>query len=367
MEKTITTWRIPKAAWIMVSLAVTAEATSNALRAYDLGSHLERLTVHVYGHSVSLAGAVLVLAAIAVSLSQTRAAWVALTPGDTRQRIVSGIAACLLLAISITAMATHILSAQRAKSGFETQDTTAYENAKAAYDAAAADFDKVKGAATPAEVDAEIEAYAAEHIDANIWRRTQKCSDVTKKSSRDECQGVLQLAPKRAAAARKAELEAKLPGLKADVDQHRLVDAAGDAETSASWAWAWIMGLGTVMIATFGPAIFARVETVPALAHVNAGIPANDVHSGNAIPGMDQRPIPPRPPRGGQPIPGQPIPGKPISGKRGRKADGRVVDFSERFRERHGRSPTGSEIRAEFPELPVSTAYDYAGRAQRRA
>lgn len=70
MTTPTTTWRIPRAAWIMVGLAVSAEATSNALRAYDLGSHLEKLTVSVYGLPLSLAGIVLVLAAIAVSLSK---------------------------------------------------------------------------------------------------------------------------------------------------------------------------------------------------------------------------------------------------------------------------------------------------------
>lgn len=59
---------------------------------------------------------------------------------------------------------------------------------------------------------------------------------------------------------------------------------------------------------------------------------------------------PPQPPKGGQ--------------RRGRKADGRVVDFSEKFRERNGRAPSGGEIKAQFPELPTSTAYDYSQRAR---
>lgn len=62
-------------------------------------------------------------------------------------------------------------------------------------------------------------------------------------------------------------------------------------------------------------------------------------------------------------IPGKPTPpNKPR--KRGRKADSRIVDFSEKFRERHGRAPSGGEIKSEFPELPVSTAYDYSNRAR---
>jgi hypothetical protein len=49
---------------------------------------------------------------------------------------------------------------------------------------------------------------------------------------------------------------------------------------------------------------------------------------------------------------------------RGRKVDQRVIDFSERFFRKTCRPPSGSEIKAEFPELPTSTAYDYAARAR---
>jgi len=265
MTEPTTTWSIPPAAWIMVGLAVSAEATSNALRAYDLGSHLERLSVTFHDIRFSLAGAVLVLAAIAVSLSQTRAAWVALTPGDKRQRIVSGIAACLLLSISITAMASHILSAQRAKSGAETKSNVSYHDTKKLYDDADAELKKVRNAKTSAEAQAALDA-AKTTVDANVWRRTKGCTDVTTRASTKECRPYLEQIPALEAALaqskRKAELESKLPALKADLDRQHLTDAASDSEAGVSFAWAWIMGLGVVMIATFGPAIFAKVETV---------------------------------------------------------------------------------------------------------
>ncbi len=62
---------------------------------------------------------------------------------------------------------------------------------------------------------------------------------------------------------------------------------------------------------------------------------------------------PPSPPKGGR--------------RRGRKADKTVVDFSEKFRGRNGRAPSGGEIKAAFPELPTSTAYDYSQRARASA
>jgi len=265
MTTSTTIWRIPRAAWIMVGLAVSAEATSNALRAYDLGSHLERLTITVTGIPLSLAGIVLVLAAIAVSLSQTRAAWVALTPGDTRQRIVAGIAAALLLSISITAMASHILSAQRAKVGDETRDRNGYHDTKKLYDDATAELAKVSDAVTIAKAQAAIDAAKAT-VDDNIWRRTKGCTDVTTRASKDECRKFSAqkagLDAVLADATRKAELEAAIPGLKADLDRQHLTSEATASEATVSWGWAWIMGIGVVMIATFGPAIFAKVETV---------------------------------------------------------------------------------------------------------
>lgn len=54
----------------------------------------------------------------------------------------------------------------------------------------------------------------------------------------------------------------------------------------------------------------------------------------------------------------------PKSGKRGRKADPAISDFAAAYSRKHGRPPSGSDIKAAFPECPKSTAYDYAARAR---
>lgn len=62
-------------------------------------------------------------------------------------------------------------------------------------------------------------------------------------------------------------------------------------------------------------------------------------------------------------IPGKPTPpNKPR--KRGRKADQNVIDFTQKFREKTGRTPSGRDLLKAFPSLPSSTAYDYASRAR---
>jgi hypothetical protein len=59
-------------------------------------------------------------------------------------------------------------------------------------------------------------------------------------------------------------------------------------------------------------------------------------------------------------------PSGPTGGRKiGRPSDQNVINFVEAFRTRNGRAPTGSELRAAFPDLAKSTAYDIAARASR--
>ena len=54
-----------------------------------------------------------------------------------------------------------------------------------------------------------------------------------------------------------------------------------------------------------------------------------------------------------------PVPPKG-KGRRGRKADPKVLDFMTEYRKRNGRAATAIELRAQFPEMPKTTAYRYA-------
>src|SRR5262245_39525374 len=58
-------------------------------------------------------------------------------------------------------------------------------------------------------------------------------------------------------------------------------------------------------------------------------------------------------------------PSECIKSRRGRKSDPAVREFVERFRKLHGRTPSGAQIRTEFPDMPKSTAYDVAARASK--
>ncbi|MEQ1712884.1 MAG: hypothetical protein ABL908_15990 [Hyphomicrobium sp.] len=340
MATPTTHWRISPVAWVPISLAIVAESVSNALRAYGLGTHLDRFTVVIQGHPVSIAGAVLVLAAIAVSLSQARAAWVALTPsGPVRQRIVAGTAAVLLLSISITAMASHILEAQRAKVSDEGGARGRYDRAKAAYDTAAAELAKLGNPRPVPVIQAEVQSTK---IDMSVWRRSQQCADISRDDTRAACEPILKLYKERGAAARKAELEPEVSRLRGELGKLDRPAEATTSEDAVSGIWAWIMGLGVVFVATFGTVIFASVapaRTAPAAADTRQ----------TSFPAIGGDPE-----GSGGPSPGRPLPA-PLNENAPAVAKGQVIAWAREYEGRTGRPPSWSELRQQFA-LPKSTA-----------
>ena len=281
MDSTNTKWTIGPLGWFVLSLAIAAETVSNGLRAYGLGSHLDRFTVDVKDISVSLAGAVFVMAAIAVSLSQARAAWVALTPGrPARQRVVAGLAAILLLVVSVTAMASHILEAQRAKDGDEIGSAGEYGRTEAAYKKANAELDRLAKARTSTEIRADMDRV---RIKPSIWAATNQCTDAELLKGNingTACKPILDLRAEMGSAIRKAELEPEvsrlaqaLAGMKPPMAKATLT------EQSLGGYWGWIMGLAVVLLATFGSVIFATATTVtnPAPAPTRQPLPEIEV------------------------------------------------------------------------------------------
>jgi hypothetical protein len=278
MPACTTNWRISPAAWVPITIAVVAEATSNALRAYGLGTHLETSTLSAYGYEVSVAGSVLVMAAVAVSLSQARAAWVAMLPGLARQRIVAGLVATLLLSVSITAMASTILEAQRAKTADEGDTRSRYDRAQSAYDTANTELQNlvVSNVRTVGQVRADIDALTGS---SRVLQYTNGCTAFEKDLAqfRKSCQPLLQLRSQMADAQRKAELDAKVPDLKTQADALKPTQQAAVAEASVSEAWGWIMGFAVVFVATFGPVVFAKAEVSEVLTPVAEATPNRSV------------------------------------------------------------------------------------------
>jgi hypothetical protein len=285
-------WRVSPAAWLLILPAIGAEALSNALRAYGLGAHLHQFSITVQGHPLSLAGGLLVLAAVAVSLSQARTAWIALTPGSLRQRIVCGLGAVLLLAISITAMVGLILEAQRAKAGDEGTDRAAYDRASAEYLAAKADYDLISDA-RPAEVidqaiRSETAAILADDERRPLWRRSAQCTNITKGDSAKACATVILLRKELAAANNRPAIEQRYRQAQAAFQGLFRPEQATAQELQVGGVWAWLAGFGVVFMATFGTVIFARVEPANHSKHSNRVGP-------NRTNNRTARPLPPPP------------------------------------------------------------------------
>jgi hypothetical protein len=107
------------------------------------------------------------------------------------------------------------------------------------------------------------------------------------------------------------------------------------------------------LLVPFLAAIVSELGAIVAL-HIGIGhrgpVPANDTQ--------------PRPETAVRVQSGKPTPPRGSRRKTGRPSDPRVIDFVERFRTRNGRTPTGTEIRSEFPTIAKSTAFDIAARAR---
>lgn len=167
-------------------------------------------------------------------------------------------------------------------------------------------------------------------------------------------------AAEAAKAARIAEAKATLertpmpPSATALADRLNMSGALLDLLMSVAMSVA-VIGLGATLVA-HGAGELAREKAdaaqsdYPAISAPNAELLALFRESGNSESGIPTNPGKPTPPRGG--------------GRRGRRVSAEIVDFTDRFRERHGRAPSGLEIRAEFPDLARSTAYDYADRCR---
>ncbi len=124
-------------------------------------------------------------------------------------------------------------------------------------------------------------------------------------------------------AIRKREIEPEVARLRVELAR---LDRPEEATASEGWlasGWAWILGLGVVIVATFGTVIFARVDVVVTATANDSKVPA--LSSGA-------------------------VPAEPSDGDK-------IVDWVRAFRRQHGRNPMIPELQAQFPGTPKTTAW----------
>lgn len=148
--------------------------------------------------------------------------------------------------------------------------------------------------------------------------------------------------------------EAAIKGHKATLGKLAPPMAPGGYQHAAKVLASWGLTVTEDWLALNMPFVTVLIAELGTIAFLHLGLG----HVRHQAPTAAPQPAPTKPP-------GKRAPRTTTAsnGRRGRKPDPKVVDFLARFQERNGRAPTGSEIMHHLPEVPRSTAYDYARRA----
>jgi len=179
-------------------------------------------------------------------------------------------------------------------------------------------------------------------------------------TARNQALAELQTALSTAESDRKAALEAARQELKATKKP------GNDAPLAHHLGWdAWALDLLAAFLRSYGAnGLAAILITLGARRQPDESGIASEKSAGPVLAQADNDPGP----TNGGPGPGLPQanPGNEAtkSGKRGRRPSADVLQFTAAFRTKHGRTPTGPEIKAHFPEMGRTTAYDYASRVR---
>ena len=233
---------------------------------------------------------------------------------------------------------------------------------------------RFSGVRSAVEVKAALDAVVGDKpgkVPVAVWRRTNGCAadHISKEKSAAACEPVSALRIENGKALERETLKRRLDA--AEVARAsivaKLAEAGGErvvpSKARAFAEFVGLFGLDAARVEFVASRVdlvirtlFLEGLTVMALEYALAGIgrpSAAPVQAlAPAVPAEAPKPVPPR---GGK--------RSKRSGKPGRKGDPKVVAFAVAYKARHGRAPTGSEIKAAFPGLARSTAYDYSKRA----
>lgn len=268
MLKPTKVWRHAPMLMLMTAVAVAAEATSNALRAYGLGEHLSQFTVATpWGFNVSFAGLVMVLGAAAISVYQAKFAHIVLTGKLTSQRWIASPLLLFCLAISVASMVSHVLEAQRAKGGGEGTARDSYDRTAKEFKRLESELESLSGTRSVATINAEILALK---IPQKVWRRSRECQDINREDTKEDCKAALALYVERGKAARKSELEGLVAMAKGKLEGAERPPETSWLESQLLWLWPWLFGAGIVTVATFGYAVSTMQARPAPVAHVAA-------------------------------------------------------------------------------------------------
>lgn len=158
---------------------------------------------------------------------------------------------------------------------------------------------------------------AGSGVPTAVLRRTDDCRRITRDDSAMACAPLLALRQTLVGARRKHELEHRVAALSAALDRLRPRTRTSRIERRLAELWAWIMGLGIVLVATFGAVLFASADDRAAPTKMRRQCRSKS-------PGPSTR---------------------------------RVQDWIRTFRSTQGRNPKIPELQAAFPGLTRTTAW----------
>lgn len=272
-----TMWRLSPLAFTAVAAATVGEAASNGLRAYGLGSALEQFTTTVRDHQVSVAGAILVLASIGISLAGGQATWSAFrSGGGFWRRLLAALVGIFCLSVSIWCMKTHQEAAFAVKVTAAAAEGNSYERAQAAYDKARAELDAMGTGRSTAEVRAAMENAP---VSRRTFADTAECTSASMTASdRKACKPILVLREEMATAIRRQDLQDRLDEANASLATLKPTAPSASAGTTVGLEeqrlLALAFGVAVVLVATLGPAVLAHALPAPVLPTPSPAPPA---------------------------------------------------------------------------------------------
>lgn len=232
---------------------------SAGMSASYYASQAPEIALSIAGLALNPAAFALGAMACALDLTKPQMMQVAGTSDGIAKRAVAGAIFVVLFLASMIAVDGMLMRLRSDWAGDRGNAINTHANLKADVERLTREIAALGDTRPVTTLDALLEG----SVDANIWRRSKKCTDITKPETREACQPALALYDERGRAARKADLEPQLakasedfrkvkPPKAADPQAKSLADASGLPESVIGYLLIAIIGFGLELVSCFG-------------------------------------------------------------------------------------------------------------------
>jgi len=180
----------------------------------------------------------------------------------------SGVTACLLAVVSMIAVDGMLLKLRKDTGSGREHVMGAHDRAADAYSKARAELASLGQVEPVASLEARLETT----VPVDVWRRTAKCTDVSKAASREACEPAQRIREQIAKSRRAADLESRIGDARkvldgsarpaaADPQIEVLSRATGWNEATLLLALTWLAGGAMELVSCFGMALLRSGRT----------------------------------------------------------------------------------------------------------